>query len=90
MDLIVRNGVGRSILLPERPLEPPAEKEPEITREDKLEYIEDHLREFVEFAESYVPGIVDEYWDKWPFQRDRWLEFGVVMGGGAHGNTAVL
>lgn len=81
MDLIVKNGVGRSILLPERPLDPPAEKEPEITLEDKMEYIEDHVREFIEFAETYAPDIVQEFWDQWPHMRDRWLKNGVVIGG---------
>lgn len=91
MDLIVRNGVDRSILLPERPLEPPAEKEPEITRDDRVEYIEDHVRDFIAFAETYVPDIVGEFWDQWPHQRDRWMKNGVVMGGGrAHGDAAVL
>lgn len=81
MDVKMQNGAGRWITVYERPMEPPAEKEPEITREDRVEYIEDNVREFIEYAESYVPDIVQEFWDQWPHMRRQWLKNGVVMGG---------
>lgn len=81
----VFNGVGREIPLPERGLEPEAPPEEAVSREDALEYAMDFFDEFVAFAESYVPEIVDEFARKYPWQLRKWLREGVTvrMGGRA-------
>lgn len=75
------NAAGRMIQVPERPLEPRPELEPEVDREDKLDYISDHLKDFIEFTETYVSDIVDEFWRLEPWKVRLWRKEGVVLGG---------
>lgn len=67
----------------ERPLEPPDKPEPsEPDRETMLEYAQDYFKEFAEFAESYVPGIVAEFWNQFDWRNKKWLREGVTLVGG--------
>jgi len=52
-------------------------------REEALDYCRDFCRGFVELAESYVPDIVEEFIEKFPWQHRKWKDEGVVisMGG---------
>lgn len=52
-------------------------------REENLDYCRDFFNAFVELAESYVPEIVQEFVEKFPWQHKKWLENGVtiIMGG---------
>lgn len=53
-------------------------------READLDYCRDFFGDFVELAESYAPGIVEEFVKKFPWQHRKWLKDGCVvrMGGG--------
>ena len=79
------NGAGRMIEVPEQPLEPRHELEPEADREDKLDYIADHLKDFIEFVETYVSDIVDEFWQLEPWKVMIWRQEGVILGGNKEG-----
>lgn len=81
------NGIGRAIVLLERPLEPPREKKPPTeSREDQLDYCRDFFSKFVEYAESYVPAIVDEFCRLYPWQFKDWEKNGVTIGGKINGS----
>jgi len=55
----------------------------EAGREEALDYCRDFFEDFVELAERYVPDIVDEFIQKFPWQHRKWLREGVTvpMGG---------
>lgn len=52
-------------------------------REEDLDYIRDFLEDFVGFAESYVPDIVDEFKEHYKGQYSHWLKHGysIKIGG---------
>lgn len=53
-------------------------------REENLDYCRDFFNDFVELAESYVPDIVTEFVERFPWKHKSWLKNGasVKMGGG--------
>lgn len=53
-------------------------------REEDLEFLNDYFEDFVMFAESYVPDIVEEFKQVNRYSHRRWLEYGFTAGGVAH------
>jgi hypothetical protein len=54
-------------------------EEERAKREEQLDYIRDYLEEFVEYCESYLPYIAEEFIEKWPSQYKRWKKYGYVI-----------
>lgn len=48
-------------------------------QELQLDYCSDYFREYVEFAESYVPGITEEFCQRFDWRWKKWLERGVTI-----------
>ena len=48
-------------------------------REENLDYCRDFFNDFVELAESYAPGIVQEFVDRFPWKHKNWLENGSTV-----------
>ena len=54
-------------------------------REEQLDYCRDYFDDFIEYAETYVPEIVDEFCHEFDWRYKKWLKDGVtVRFGGKH------
>lgn len=57
----------------------PVEDEDYSQREEDLEYINDFLEDFVEFVETKIPDIVDQFIDLFPARHNYWCKQGYVI-----------